>query len=745
MLNEMLFLCDAIYRGSEALEGAVSPTKLTALVDLVLTTQEPGKEYSHVCIDKLQIDEERLRISKSRRDEGFESDSESSSTASGSLIEENVCGSPEIKVIQDHVLRLEKLLRQDSGIHHCTTKLPSDGGSASISSSSGAESEEEAPKRPENVDFSINVTSEEDSRRVAAIQADNGNGDHFLLSDILFCHVMTHRPKIVTIVVKSIDSHLVTAHLFECLSQEAARTLYNCYYTASNKYKLNRYRKSKRRIELFDTEQKALLDRIHVSIRNVNKKKYTGEEPYFRESQSKSKLNGRLDENEINIRKTFKNEFNGDTTNINIIEIKDSHLPVRIPNGMLQKTDENGVTHIEIESAPCSMIDSVQELRTTFDSQEVLSALDRLSLHSVFNPESYLNSIGVTGSCPNSITEASREIYATGDKEREKKLRQRQPPLLLKKDNYRRMDNLPRKEIRKAERKSRIGGEEQIQEKTQCLSEQYFSNINSNPNKEIQRNKELENISETVDSTESYPTNSERQSRLRNTSKDKGKFRSNHNKGPAPPPPKTHTNNPSLILVPTKSGQEKTKSYYPKESHIVRGSKLIRIDYPLYPPWNMNSDINNNPKRLYYAHRNWVSSNEYHSNRYKDNSSFSSEIRKRSRSKSPARRPMSHRYIDVVSTFNLSQKIKEFSDNVIQSLKNNAQSSQTTSPFITSRDTQERTTFKREKKVSSDSQSSNNSNALRPVIKRGKKTDCNNQDSKRVTFSAYATVQLMET
>ena len=133
----------------------------------------------------------------------------------------------------------------------------------------------------------------------------------------------------------------------------------------------------------------------------------------------------------------------------------------------MQRTDANGVTHIEIESAPCSLINPMQgnnnsQIITTFDSQEILSALDRLSLHSSNNPDSYLNSVGVTSSCPNSLIVTSREI---GEREKERKMRQRQPPLFIKKDNFRKIESLPRREIRRREeRRNRSRSEERKEE-----------------------------------------------------------------------------------------------------------------------------------------------------------------------------------------------------------------------------------------------------------------------------------------
>lgn len=579
---------------------------------------------------------------------------------------------------------------------------------------------------------------------------ESGTRDNFLLSDILFCHVMSNRPRIVIVVVKSVDIFLITAHLFECLTQEAARTLYSCYYTASNKYKLNRYRISKRRNEVNGVDDKSVLDRIHVSIRNVRRKSSS--------DSSRKSENGfdvkHLKESEMLLKgehnKSFDELSAEKEENINVIEIKDSNARTSDSGGLAQRTDEHGVTRIEIGSNSPSLVSNFQDnfndgSTAMYDCEQVLTALERLSIHSSNNPDSYLNHVGVTSSCPNSLIQTSREIHASRE---ERKLRQRQPPLLIKKESSRKLDSLPRKEIRRrTERRNRSRSEERNRDENNRdeLSQHETIDVASENHIKFQDPSDSLANKEKVGNNELKSNQTERQSRARNTGReneDKRRLNSNHSKGPAPPPPpRRHPNDPSIMLVATKSGQENSRSYYPKESHIVRGAKLVRIDYPLYPPWNISSDINNNPKRVYYAHPGWITSHEYHSSR-PSNSSTYSEMHKRSRSKSPARRNAANRYIDAVTTFNLSQKLKDLSDTVIQSLKNTAPGSN--SPFDT-RIAQDRVSGREQRKRSPplSNLKYKSEDPLRPVIKRGKKMD-NPSDSRRVTFSAYATVQVMD-
>ena len=558
---------------------------------------------------------------------------------------------------------------------------------------------------------------------------ETGNGD-FLMSDILFCHVLSHHPKIVIIVVKSVETSLIAAHFFECLNSEAAKTLYGCYYNASNKYKLERYRMSKRRTG--EQPSKSLqnspeIEKSQIVARSRRSERVNGLwQGKFRTTSNTSNLENRA--------------LAKDRSNINVIEITGSDCDQM--NSMLKRVDENGVTHIEIDSAPCSLsVTQPKYPSLSLNSFHFLSALEKLSMHSMDNPDSYLNSVAVTASCPNSLIQTSQEIIDSNENDR--KSRQREPPKVLKKEQGGEKP-IVRREARRPRSRSeetRKGRESNASTNEKTIHESF------NIKKQLKPPSNDKKTS-SPNPKETDTKSQERQSRSRSPSRHKefrSRPRSTHNKRPAPPPPppRRHPSNPSLMLVPTKSGQEHSKAHYPKESHM-RGNKVVRVDYTLYPPWNMNADVNNNKKVLFYSNRGWYGSHEFHSSRRNESNSI--DIRKRSRSKSPARRPMAHRYMDAVSTvsnFNITQKIKDLSDSVKQTWKTNNTNSINHDHFT-------RLKNRKEKKMNppltaahfvTNKKPNFADEEIRPVIKKGRKID---SDDRRVTFSAYATVQLMD-
>ena len=440
---------------------------------------------------------------------------------------------------------------------------------------------------------------------------DTSHADTFLMSDIIFCHICP--PKIVVFVVKvSTGSALLRAHVLECLTQQAANTLYTNYYKASNQYKLNRYRNSKRRCE-FKKQLSCL--RLERDVAGI----LTEQSADKQQQDSVSSLR----DNNVNVIEVRSSKDSDDSEAYNLV----------------QHTDSDGITHIEIESGPVSLS----------------------PFYNITAPPHLFGS-----SCPNSLITERDSIS-----EREKKQRQREPALLLR--------------------------------------DQGFNNKHGRASLELARSRRERFI---VDTTQ--PPRGRDPSRPRDKHK--------HSKGPAPiPPPRRHPNDSSLLLVPTKSGHEPKKSYYPKESHIVRGNKIVRVDFPSVPIWH--ADPNNNARHYLHYTGGWA--HEYHAPRIRE-PIVRSEVRRRSRSKSPARKPpIANRYLDAVSTFNFSQKLREFSDAVFSSSKRNSNNIVNTLP-----------------PASAQNRPAMSNDSLRSVIR--KTATKNHTDSRRVTFSAYATVQLLD-
>ncbi|XP_064099169.1 serine-rich adhesin for platelets-like [Macrobrachium nipponense] len=841
-----MFRCEAVYRGCRAVLGAQSSSTLTLLVEHLLAPNANGQlahdggthTYTKLRSERcqLQCDDERLQVTPIRRDEGFESDSESS----GSTCDESFCSNQDIKMINDHVLRLDHLIHHDSAATSAapfTSSSSSSSSSDDISSSatsSGNESEDDTPRSTsECIGTSVqNSQSQVDASRGApAVSGGNAGGgcanttigDTFLMSDILYCHVAPATPRVVVVVVKDAGSSQVYAHVFQCLTEEAARALYAHYKEASNKYKLNRYRNSKRKTDPNSAESPvgggATVYKSGSISSSSHKDALYGKPPsgsVYSSSKvaggslsrlrdgggvgggSNSSGRGSLRSVEARLLKGEKRDLGN---NVNVIEIREaSQLDNRNNNNnnnedpsspwnLVQHTDSNGVTHIEIESGPCSLMSSSSDtsdfnsLASVSSQQQGGGQLTMNSLTALLpshttattsNSDVIGSSLQGSSSCPTSLISTEREILIAG--EVEKKTRQRQPPQFLREQqrNFGHPD--PPSPWRQEDN---IWGEETLRRSDNFNKRDEYHRRGDKKNREEREGRsrrgrhevELRSHNTLKDTVPlSMPLGSvegliprlpqERPSRAREQSRTR--LRHSHNKGPAPPPPpRRHPNNPSLLLVPTKSGAENARAFYPKESHIIRGNKVVRVqEYPGYSSTWMHHDINNNPHHYsYYAHGNaWIgAAHEYHAMRPRETTStITNEMRRRSRSKSPARRPMAHRYIDAVSTFNLSQKLKDISEAVFTGKRNgnSIQANANLSAAAAANNSSHSSAHSggaREGKGHSRSMSTVSASAveglgdgtLKSVIKKGRKVEGSPQ-TRRVTFSAYATVQVME-
>ncbi|XP_068239760.1 uncharacterized protein [Palaemon carinicauda] len=807
-----MFRCEAVYRGCRAVLGAQSSSTLTLLVEHLLTphansqlandgTHTYTKLRSERC--QLQCDDERLLVTPIRKDEGFESDSESS----GSTCDESFCSNQDIKVINDHVLRLDHLIHHEStasAVPFASSSSSSDDTSSSATSS-GNESEDETPRSTsEGLGTSgQNSHSQVDANRVSpnvnggggggggvGSGSASGIGDIFLMSDILYCHVAPATPRAVVVVVKDAGSSQVNAHVFQCLTDEAAKALYAHYKEASNKYKLNRYRNSKRKSDLNSSDAPTNTATVYKSSSVNGHKEINYGKPPSGSANSSSKISGSLGRlrdggsssksgrgslRSVEAR-LLKGERNDLANNINVIEIREAsqqnnrnnNIEDTRPWNLVQHTDSNGVTHIEIESGPCSLMssssdtsdfNSLASINSQQGGQLTMNSLTTLPSHKPDNSDIASN-FQVSNSCPTSLITSEREILIAG--EVEKKTRQRQPPQLLKEQKFRNMDQSWKQEINWGEETMKTSdnfmrddyrreGKKNRDENREGRSRRgrHEGDLRSNNFKEVSLSMPLGSVEGLIPRLpQERPSRAREQSRTR--------LRHSHNKGPAPPPPpRRHPNNPSLLLVPTKSGAENARAFYPKESHIMRGNKIVRVEYPGYSNTWMHLDINNNPHHYnYYTHSNaWMGgAHEYHTMRPREGT-ISNEMRRRSRSKSPARRPMAHRYIDAVSTFNLSQKLKDISEAVFTGKRNgaNGNSIQANGILSGSNNNNNAHNGAREGKGHSRSMSSVSASAvegmgdgtLKSVIKKGRKVEASPQ-TRRVTFSAYATVQVME-
>ena len=569
--------------------------------------------------------------------------------------------------------------------------------------------------------------------------------DIFLMSDILFCHICAPYPKVVVVVVKvSVPGSLLRAHILECVTQLAAKTLYSHYYKACNNYKLNRYRNSKRKSEIkkdshsyndFISSNCEDNSDVFNSLRSCAVRKDSGTSSVSEGGSVRGSLRS--------IRNGFEQVLD---KNVNVIEIKSNeNTDESQPFSLVQHIDSEGITHIEIESGPISLING-GSVSSDFSSIISLSTpennvINSITLNSINSTKKRVSSANHSNTV-NNATKAERESISLN--ERDKKFRQRQPAMILRDSGESFNQKLGKKsEVEQKEYTSRQERHIPDQSRSRDFTRPPLPppsswGVPERPSRprEISRNRN-QNNRDSRDHEQREKDFREREFRefkdreLRAREFKELAARNKYNKGPAPPPPpRRHPHDSSLLLVPTKSGHEPKRSYYPKESHIVRGNKVVRVDFPTVPVWGHRSDPNNNARQYMHYTGGWA--HEYHAPRIRE-PSLNSEIRRRSRSKSPARRQVTNRYIDAVTTFNFSQKLKEISEAVF-STKKAPNSIVNFLPPITNR------TLTRS---GSNPLSSGEIEPLKPVIKK-LDSKASETDNRRVTFSAYATVQLMD-
>lgn len=572
------------------------------------------------------------------------------------------------------------------------------------------------------------------------------------MSDILFCHICGPYPTVVVIVVKvSVPGSLLRAHVLECVTQQTAKTLYSHYYKASNQYKLNRYRNSKRKTEarkdstfvasIFEDNSD-----VFNSLRSCAVRKDSG--------------TSSISENESvrgSIRSIRNNTDSGLDKNINVIEVKSTeNNDDSKPYSLVQHTDNDGITHIEIESGPVSLLNG-GSVSSDFSSIISLSTPENVNINNSVNSIKHTKNRNYS-----TKLNSPYSSFTTNDEdnssalEKEKKFRQRQPAMLIR-DNGETFDQKLAKKSTEDQHEYRSRKERYVVDHTKSrelgrpplpvpsspwvISERPSRprDISRSRNQTTRDSKDRDRRDDRDYREKEFIREKEqrdREQRAKDLSNRNYRNKPSKSQGPPLPPPRKHPHDSSLLLVPTKSGHEPKRSYYPKESHIVRGNKVVRVDFPTVPVWGPRSDSNNNPRQYMHYTGGWA--HEFHAPRIRE-PIINSEIRRRSRSKSPAKRQITNRYLDAVTTFNISQKLREISDAVFSTKKSHSNNIVNSLPPIASH---------RSNRIGSHRTGSTGSipgdnEPLRSVIKKSKPKP-GDSDNRRVTFSAYATVQLLD-
>ena len=593
MTAAVTYSCDATILGRQIVSGSLSNSYLTSLISNVQKT-EPSKDDK--CL--LEIGAPGFIVHFIRKDEGFESDTESTTSSS----------------ISEREIKCDRA-RKDSD----------DTSSANSSAS-----------EPEELD-SVTVKSGLSKSQVSSFDRVK---EIYPISDILFCHTVTKLPKYITFVIRHHVAQKSTVDLEALVFSsrvESTKKLYESYIEISKRLKFDRYRLSKRRLS-----GEFSVKPSNVTVNNIllSKEQDAQPPPLPKTPQPKP------------------------TTEL-------PKLEPEVKWNLVQHTDSNGITHIEIEGSQKG------EILITEDASESESII------SINTPETQ-----------NMIYTYTDTMKSSDDRKKNHNSRQRQPLT-------------DRKLVTPPETRSNKRGD--MNDKVR-----YMPKPQAPPRTKT--------------------------------------------KGLAPkPPPKPHPTRPDTYLVPTKSGAEPTRTLYPKDPYIVSG-KFLRMSVPNgfygYPPMNghfSTNDLNNNRGRRPGPHMFHQPSAEMHFTRRSRDVTPNPIVRRRSRSKSPPRKPMAHRYIDVaMPTFTgISQKFKEFSESVMQKkLKGTWDGSQypkylnSDSPDINLTIKSESALFNKLPKIIV-VHSNDKSEKVNSILKVSKERKLKS-DNRNVKFTQYATVQIIQ-
>ena len=512
------------------------------------------------------------------------------------------------------------------------------------------------------------------------------------MTEVLVCHLSDLYPKMVVINQKIPNFASQSCHILEFHTQLAAKSFHVIYH------KLREY-------IMFRTDSANSSKVVESNIHDLNVTNNLSSRSIDSSCDLKKDYN--IDKCSIrSSNKSIRKSCVNDEQNINIIEVKsvnhnnDQHFNLK------QHTDYNGITHIEIESNPVTLSNS-EPVSSDFSSiislstPEPVTPSDETSSYHSFN-----NSSHASNRCS--------------------------PRPHIKDFQYPNIDFLE-KSIVPIDEPISEGGETFESKLARIRIENKIKVQPENSPLVNKNNRAFRKISP------NYPQVRPSDKRLLcervplQNSDNKFKHNNNHiinrnnikNIGP-PTPPRRHPHDPSLLLIPTKSGQESKKAFYPKESHIIRGNKTVRVEYPSIPGvWSARENYQNNSRQyMHYSGGGWA--HEFHSARARE-PILTSELKRRSRSKSPARRQSGNRYLEAVSNFNIAQKLKGISGAMFSSKKSQNNAIVNTLPSVTPH---------------RPFNNFDSHNSLKSVIKKHVDRTSDN-DSRRVTFSAYTTVQLL--
>ena len=534
-MAESKFVYNARFVGRKPVEGPLNDFRLS---EVVSSFQAESSKKAGAVVDtetrcNVEFSDKNLLVTFIKKDEGFESDTESAKSVEPSTTV--VTGDKSVsdeKIIKDHVFRF--------------TEPGGDDSYSSNSGGSGSDSETSDHNKSSSGTSSASSTPTAELSKYKFDHLDTYN-----ISDVLICHTDKVYKNCVIWVIRKTGA--LEALVFECTSEDNARQLYKKFHEVSKRSKLERHRRRK-------SDGGSIVTRGSVSDWSAG---------HQRQKEG---------------------------TTINNIDTSVIEKAVNKWN-LVQHTDKNGVTHIEVESSDKAGAASPSPHLVTGEPRSLVSFSPQFMARGLVRPatkagdrskfarelESILSSEvkrrGEAGERPGPGRQET-EGSAASPYSRQRapgeslSLRQRAPAMLLKK-----LDEFE-------EKAHKIWAKAELEEENRKIwnkSSNSVIGITSpappGPQIDTPQPSEKERVNQKQTSNKEKDDNQKNQEKFSSNSNNNNSSVKHRQKDSS-----KKDSDGNRILIPTKTGKEPPKKLYPKESPPLFGGRFL----PLGPPGHLS-------------------------------------------------------------------------------------------------------------------------------------------------------------
>lgn len=312
-MAESKFVYNARFVGRKYVDGPLNDFRLSEVVEELKTSDESVKKKVGQADEvrcNVEFSDRNLLITFIKKDEGFESDTESAKSVESpgqnvaAESDKSNVSAVEEKIIKDHVFRFNE-----------------PGGEDSYSSNSSGSSDSETSDHNKSSVSATSSTSSSPTVELSKYKFDYL--DTYNVSDVLICHTDKMHKNCIIWVIRKGGS--LEALVFEFTTEENAKQLFKRFHEVSKRSKLERHRRRKSDGGSILTRGTELLQVAGGQGSNQ-----------IKIDQPKGKTNATIN--------------NIDTSIIERVVEKTSITGGLQKWNLVQHTDKNGVTHIEVEA-----------------------------------------------------------------------------------------------------------------------------------------------------------------------------------------------------------------------------------------------------------------------------------------------------------------------------------------------------------------------------------------------------------